>query len=624
MKYGTIKEFKPDIKRYALKSVLWFILIRIIENNFAKNDIWFVILSIFILSVPIALSGIYINTVRQIHRLNTLTVKGILFSIISRRALRVIFWTLWAIISSFFIFIQFHTYTNIDWFTFFLVIPIFGYVFTIFKKINERERKPYLVLMKSLEYSRYIVPFIMLIIYVLLSYLVIERIEYSTLEAAIISKKEVVSDITSSALVRKASLYLANYSGSVAFVVGRIDLLTTNIFFKIMLLGIGNLAIFYNACAILSCFLIPRIEYRRIFGTLTVEDVPQKVSHLRVAGITAVTVFISLFIYLQLFLGIDGQIKKTHIIVSARENVSNVLNITDKGGNKWYKSETKDSIEKVKLETLLSMKSAHIQLEHQIDQAFNNIEANVDDYLDWHYSLTGEYVRISKMLVNELDAYMVKKLEEYLQQGDVFNDIEFSITRELKQVKQSKIAYNKTIQNILDKNRIYPLDSSKYKVVENIELKTLSTLLYHQDIIDIDNRLTVSSGVGVTTGVMGNVVIKGIIKKVTSKSILKSAAKVLSKIILSKTAGAFGGVSISAGIGATIGSIIPVAGTAAGAVVGGILGGVIIGSGVDKIMIELEENMSREEFKTDIIGAIREAKDDFKIDYFSQTNNLKK
>ena len=127
----------PNMKRYALKSILWFILIMVIENNFAKADLWFVVLSIYLLSIPVGLGGIYINTVRQIYRLNIFSTSGRLYSFFSNRPLKICLWVCWALFSSFFMFIQFHFYNKLDWFTFILVIPIFGFVFKIIQKKTE-------------------------------------------------------------------------------------------------------------------------------------------------------------------------------------------------------------------------------------------------------------------------------------------------------------------------------------------------------------------------------------------------------------------------------------------------------------------------------------------------------
>ena len=56
---------------------------------------------------------------------------------------------------------------------------------------------------------------------------------------------------------------------------------------------------------------------------------------------------------------------------------------------------------------------------------------------------------------------------------------------------------------------------------------------------------------------------------------------------------------------------MPGIGTAIGAFVGSIVAAVGVGVSVDKILIEVEEAVSREEFKCEILDAIHEARMEF-------------
>tara|TARA_Y100000588_G_scaffold1372_1_gene1876 strand:- start:29654 stop:31213 length:1560 start_codon:yes stop_codon:yes gene_type:complete len=507
-------------------------------------------------------------------------------------------------------FIQFHFYNKLDWFTFFLVIPIFGFVFRIIQKKSDQELKPYISTAFTIRFTRYIVPIIMLSIYVILSLFFTDKVEYSTMNEAIIAKKANVSDITSNGLVKKVALSLAFYNGSLTFALGHLEHFTINTFLQLVLFGFGNLVIFYNACAILTCFLIPRVEYRRVFGPLSEKKIPQKVPNARIAGISAVTAFLSLFIYVPLFVGINAYVKSPdfeRIEDIIGRGIKPVVNIFDGTDYRYYETGTPDSIQATTFEALVTIRLSKKQLEGQIDHAFDNIELNVDNYLDWYYSLSGEYGRLAKMLFNELDAYMIEKLDEHLKQGDAFKRVEIALNETLTNHKNALIKYNNTVQNILKNNRIIQTDSTEYQVVKTIELKNLILPLSHQDVIGFEQRLRASSGVGAATGVVTGVAVKGILEKAASKGTLKMAAKALSKVIFSKTASGIGGL-----IGATIGSIIPVVGTAAGAVVGGTVTALIAGVSVEMIMIELEEKMSREDFKKDMLLAIEEAKFEFK------------
>ena len=73
-----------------------------------------------------------------------------------------------------------------------------------------------------------------------------------------------------------------------------------------------------------------------------------------------------------------------------------------------------------------------MQLERGVDQAFNLLENNVDGYLDWYYSLVGEYTRIMTLLAGNLENHMADKLEEYKKKGGYYETITKNPKRKLK------------------------------------------------------------------------------------------------------------------------------------------------------------------------------------------------
>ncbi|MBU0960130.1 MAG: hypothetical protein KKH60_01275, partial [Proteobacteria bacterium] len=105
------------------------------------------------------------------------------------------------------------------------------------------------------------------------------------------------------------------------------------------------------------------------------------------------------------------------------------------------------------------------------------------------------------------------------------------------------------------------------------------------------------------------------------KNTIKIAAKALSKIVLSKTAGSAGGAAAGAAAGAAVGSLLPVVGTATGAVVGGVIGAVAAGITVDAMLLMLEETLSRETFKQELLNSIEEARAEFKEQFFGAQKN---
>ena len=606
--HSDIKTF--GFTAFFLKSMGWCAFTLVMATQFATNHFWVVVLSVFLFSVPIALCGIYANTIRQIRRLHIFADRGRLFRLFSGRPLRVILWICWALVTSFFMLVQFHTYNRLEWGVFFLVIPIFWLVFSGLRKVIAREIKPYLITSMALAWSRRLCPVVMLLAYVVLTGYFGDAIVYPSLADAINAKKVAVADMTGSALVQEVSQYLAFYDGVKAYSLGQLGAL--NALWQLAVLGIVNLVVFYNACAILSCFLIPGVEYRRVFGPLSDADRPHAVSLSRIAAISAVTAFLALFIYLPLFCYIEAWVQQKPEMAEARQTAETwVIQKVEKIGDEFFKEGTILQLEKAKVEALHHVEVSLAHLDAQVDRAFDRLEGNVDAYLDWYYSLVGEYSRIANLLVGELEDSMTEKLEECLQQGDAFKEVEASLNLALSEYQDAQEAYRKTAERIMAENRIIS-DVSAFHIVQETSLKDVMNPPIHQDMIHLETRLMAGGGAAIAAGAVTTVVIKKIIAKIMGKSVVKLAAKALSKVVVSKTVGSAGGAGVGAAAGAAAGSVIPFLGTAAGAVIGGIIGGIVVGISVDKLLIELEEAVNRDEFKREILFAINEARREFK------------
>jgi hypothetical protein len=599
-----------DFRKFLLKSVCWFAITFLMAWGFATGHFWVVVLSVFLFSVPVALSGIYASTIHQIRRLYIFAKRGWLFRLVSGRPFKVILWVCWALITSFFMLIQFHTYNLLEWSVFFLVIPVFWVIFSGLRKVIGHEIKPYLVTSIALSWSRRLCPLFMLLIYLVLAGYAGDPTAYPSLADAVAAKKAAVADMTGSAVVQEVSQYLAFYDGVKAYALGRLGALDA--LWHLALFGLGSLVVFYNASAILSCFLIPGAEYRRVFGTLSDADQPPPVPPSRVAAISAVTAFLTLFIYLPLFCYIEAWVQQTPQMAEVRQHAETwVIQKVEKIGDDLFREGTIAQLEKAKVEALRNVEVSLAQLEGQADRAFDRMEGNVDVYLDWYYSLVGEYARIANLLVGELEDYMIQKLEECLQQGDAFKEVEASLNRALSEYKDAQRAYQEAAKRIMKENRV-TTEGASFQVVQNMSLRDVMNPPIHSDMVNLETRLMAGGGAGIVAGGITTVVIKKIIAKIMGKNVLKLAAKALTKVVISKTAGSVGGAGAGAAAGAAIGSVVPFVGTVAGAVVGGIVGGIAVGVSVDKLLIELEEAMNREEFKQEILSAINEARIDFK------------
>jgi outer membrane lipoprotein SlyB len=242
----------------------------------------------------------------------------------------------------------------------------------------------------------------------------------------------------------------------------------------------------------------------------------------------------------------------------------------------------------------------------------------VDAYLDWYYSLVGEYTRILNMLTGELRAYMREKLVQYLQKGAKVQEINRKMEQALAQHEQVMEEYEQIREQILAQRRIKE-PQEEYKVVRQGSLEEAMAPLSQEDAIAFRTRMGAS---GAATLMVSSLVAKKVLTKKSAKIAIKMGAKKLAKVVTSKAASSAGGTAAGAAVGGTIGSLIPGPGTAVGAAVGGVAGGFLLGVSVDALLLEVEEAVSREEFKAKLMQAIEQTRQEMKRSLSVPENEL--
>ncbi|MEN8133544.1 MAG: hypothetical protein ABFS45_25935 [Pseudomonadota bacterium] len=599
-----------------LRALIWGAITYFIANEFSTSNLWVVVLSVFLFSVPISLVGIYSSTIHQIRRLTLFASHGWLFRLLSGRPLKVIIWIAWAVCTSFFMLVQFHTYSRLEWVTFFLVIPVFWVTFLVFHRLFAAELKQYLVTEMALVWSRRLAPLVMIMIYVVLVGHFGDTIAYSSFREAIDAQKTVMADMTGSDLIREVSRYLAIYDGAKDYVLGRMG--PQDLLWALTLLGIGSFVVYYNACTILSSFLIPGKEYRRVFGPLTDSDEVQPVPLLRMTAIAGGITFLALFIYVPMFAYLEAWVQK----IPEENGATEIIELgVEQIGDHFFHEGTLAQVQNARVNALHKVDVSIAHLEGSADRAFDRIEGNVDTYLDWYYSLAGEYTRIAALLVGELEEEMRKKLAETLQQGNAFEEFETAFDNTLASHETALGEYEQVAKSIMHRNRVDPAGAS-FHVVRRMSLEDVLNPPVHQDIIKLKNRLSASGGAGAAAGIVTVVVVNKIVAKVVGKSVIKIAAKALLKVVTSKAVATGGGAAAGALGGAAVGTIVPGIGNVTGAIVGGIIGGVAAGVTVDKLLLMLEESLNRVEFQQEIVSVINEARIEFKAELKGRSASL--
>ena len=222
------------------------------------------------------------------------------------------------------------------------------------------------------------------------------------------------------------------------------------------------------------------------------------------------------------------------------------------------------------------------------------VDPGIEAYLDWYFSLGGEWQRIGAMLTGNLEELMQKQLADMIGANREAEMLIEQVQRDSRQLRSIEIGeVRRRIGDLLERNRLL-LNARDCKVVSP---EGAHPLMLHLD--DVKRRVMLGSGAAATAGAFAALVSA----KAAGKAGMKTAAKVLGKMVAKKAAA----MAAGAGIGAAVGSvIIPGIGTAAGAVVGAGIG-LVASTGFDMLVLAAEEKLTRDDLKKELQGVVGES-----------------
>ena len=584
-------------RAYSAMALVWFASAYLASLYIAELPFGFVVISVFVFAVPIAISGAYSSAVNQTRMMSYYKTNGWFYKLFSGRLIRSSLWVMWALASSFAMILQFSTYSGLEWVTLALTIPVFWYIHKLCNRgFSSEIRKRYVVSSFAISWARLLCPLLLVFIYAFSISMFAAGPGYTSLTEAVSATRVNTPEVAGSAVVEVALFFVSFVDGTKAYLGSNLQQFGDHA--PLLLIILGSYLVFFNVSATFASFVIPRAEHRRLIGPISEDEVPPALTLSRVAIAAALVTVVTLFIYVPVFSDLEDSARANPGLI---ERLKNAQLKVEKIDDEFFRPGTIKAIELAKAAALgKKIAVSRTLVEGQIDRAFDQMESNVDGYLDWYYSLSGEYMRLAKLMTGDIEKYMEKKLVEKLKQQEalqpVFAGLEVALALSQKAVND---VYQDDFRKILAENRLQVPEFGAKNIpgIASVQIRALPT---HPDVIAIRNRVVggaAAAGIGAA-----------IVGKIVSKGIFKTAAKALSKVAISKVAGTTGG----AAIGAAIGSVVPGIGTLIGAAAGAIIAGVV----VDKGLLKLEEEISREDFKKEILGSIRDSRDKFKSELF--------
>ncbi len=303
-----------------------------------------------------------------------------------------------------------------------------------------------------------------------------------------------------------------------------------------------------------------------------------------------ITILVLLIIYISLQIVAYLNLKKSETPIEqgsivAKEMVNIVEMVIVRDDTIQKNLTNQKTVGDIKKSLTLGVENLTTNIDDNVDKLFLPIYGRVDSFLDFHYSVIGEY--------SELGAAVTGKIEQTIQKklfGSNFADSLESVTKDLQLVLNKELA---THQAIISSKATKDIDRElnadilnrlKADIADSVSLQTskIATLL----------------GVGVGYKMIVGIMSTKLAAKLSSKLAIKGAVKAGSKV-----AGA--GAGAAAGLLCGPGVIICAPILALGA-----------WFGTDAILVTGDEYLHRDEFKREIVTAIDRQKQALKGHYY--------
>jgi hypothetical protein len=239
-----------------------------------------------------------------------------------------------------------------------------------------------------------------------------------------------------------------------------------------------------------------------------------------------------------------------------------------------------------------ALEKIYKRIDTDIDLLFENVENNVDKFLDFHYSVKGEYTELGTMAFGDIEKLIEKQLF-----GDRFHE-EFK-----KHTEGIETEYKNAMQQLFDDTKKIAFEDIDFSISENNEaIKRLNDDIKQNFLLQETKIYALIAG-GIAIKIAATLSAK-IAATAATKGTVKAGSKAAAKMV-------------AAGTGAT-------AGLACGpfAWVCSPAAAVTLWVATDVAVVKADEHFTRDAFKQEILSLLEEhkqnTKDSFKASYYEE------
>ena len=223
-----------------------------------------------------------------------------------------------------------------------------------------------------------------------------------------------------------------------------------------------------------------------------------------------------------------------------------------------------------------------------INASFDKRIENIDNYLDWYYSLSADYERVIRTFTGSLEEGLKDQLAASLAEG--IDDSE--LNDEMQTCTELAAKLQEELETRLAACEVTTVPDWLQKPAE-FDPKRLTEIKQPSEKLMEDNQRIIASVGG---GAVGGYITKKVFDRVVGQEEKEAIAKMVTTLARS-----LGLKTASSAIGGAVGSFAPVVGNAAG-----VVAGAAIGTGIDYALLKADETQNRQAYHDEIAESIEQ------------------
>jgi hypothetical protein len=239
------------------------------------------------------------------------------------------------------------------------------------------------------------------------------------------------------------------------------------------------------------------------------------------------------------------------------------------------------------------MQSRRASACERIAQMRRLAEKNVDGYLDWYFSLGGDWTRAALMLAGDVESLLAVKFDRLVASDPQVVALIDGLQHDQHYLLEVASLGRNGLADLLEQQRLV-LDERQCRAVT--DAGSGIAVLPRYD--GLRARLVASATSGVVAGAFAG----ALTSRAMARASMRAAGRGLGKAATRRGVSRAGSAAAGAAAGAVAGSVVPGVGTAAG-----IVAGAAAGIATDVAMLAVEEKLTREDMRRDLLAAVDES-----------------